>query len=241
MNPTEPGPNENVIRVVYEDDWLLVVSKPAGLPVHASPGQKGDDLESRLRRERGRSFVLFHRLDMDTTGLVVLGKRAEINRAMTEAFEKKRIRKAYLAAVEGRWRPEWNRVETFIDRDANGRWINRENPPGKKSITTFRLLKASDEKSWIEAILKTGRTHQVRLHCLAKGCPILGDRVYGHVHSGLPPQALHAYRMDFQHPITGERLQLVDPPPEYWKSEWLNGLETEAVMARLFARPEHQI
>lgn len=225
----------NDIRIVFEDEWLLVVSKPPGLPVHASAGRDGDDLESLLRKQRKRSLVLFHRLDADTTGLVVLGKRPEINRTMTEAFEKKRIRKSYMAVVEGRWRPEWNRVETFIDRGPDGRWTNFENPPGKRALTTFRVLKASDEKSWVEAILKTGRTHQIRLHCLAKGCPILGDRVYGHGKAEMPPQALHAYRMDLQHPVTGDPLRLVDPPPAYWTTEWLRGLPVDEAMKRLFA------
>lgn len=227
-------PSIDDIQVVFEDDWLLAVNKPAGLVVHGA--RDGHDLETLLRKKWSRNLVLFHRLDQDTTGIVLLGKRADINRTMTEAFEQKKIRKCYMAVVEGRWASDWNRVETYIDRDESGGLVNRASLPGKKSLTTFRVLRATDEKSWIEAIPKTGRTHQIRLHCLEKGRPILGDRVYGRASgmgdsaagSGtLPPQALHAYRVDFTHPATKEPIKLLAPPPEYWATTWLKGLDDD--------------
>ena len=226
MNPL------SLIKIIYEDPWLLVVNKPPGVAVHPDPGSGlGSrvhaylDLQSHLQKERGESLTLFHRLDRDTSGLVILGRRPEIRQAMNDLFEKKKIRKCYTAVVSGRWQPQWNRVENFLHKSESGFWENRSEPPGKPALTTFRLLAASADKSWLEVIPKTGRTHQIRLHCVSKGSPILGDRLYNSktIRPGDPPQALHAYRVDFKHPQTGEALQLRAAPPEFWRSDWLVG------------------
>lgn len=209
------------IEVLYEDDVLIAVNKPAGLMVHRGRDSSRPDLESLMQERLGRAVVLFHRLDKDTTGVVLLGKQRSINAAMEQAFEKKRIRKTYWAVVAGRWRSEWSRVETQIARGPDGRWRNVV-AGGRLAISTCRLLSATDTKSWIEVLPKTGRTHQVRLHCLAMGHPILGDRIYGE-RTELP-MALHACRVDLRHPVTGAPLRIRAAPPSYWEGEWLVGL-----------------
>jgi RluA family pseudouridine synthase len=215
------------LTAVFEDEWLLAVNKPRGWAVQP-------DLETAVKQRWGRGLVAYHRLDKDTTGVILFGKRPEIHRAMSEVFEKKKIRKAYFALVRGVWRPEWNKVESFVDRAADGRMQNltrAETKTARHAMTTFRLLSTSPQLSWIEAMPKTGRTHQIRLHCLLKDCPILGDTLYGPERREAQLQsarvervlALHAYRLDFTHPKTGESLRLIAPPPAPWQ-EWLAAL-----------------
>jgi RluA family pseudouridine synthase len=220
----------DVVEILYEDEALVAVNKPARLLVH--PGRDADrsSLQKLMEERLGRDLVLFHRLDKDTTGVVLLGKQRSINAEMAAAFANKRIRKAYWAVVAGRWKPEWNRIETQIARGEDGRYRNVV-AGGRVAISTCRLLSASDEKSWIEVLPKTGRTHQVRLHCLAMGHPILGDRIYGE--RSETPHALHAWRIDFRHPVSGEPIQIRAAAPGYWEAEWLGGLEIRAEHRRL--------
>jgi RluA family pseudouridine synthase len=236
------------VQVVYEDEWLLAVSKPGGLQMHPtnSPASGDISLESLVLERFGAGYVLYHRLDKDTSGIVLLGKpsreRHDVHRKMTQAFEQKKIRKAYLAIVQGEWRREWNRVETSVARAPNGLMQNVAvgTPDSKRALTTFRLILASNDSSteprtWIEAMPKTGRTHQIRLHCLYHGCPILGDRYYGTADDG--PLALHAYRVDFRHPITDEPIRLIQEPPPSWRDERFRGFDPvrlEDASRRLF-------
>lgn len=217
------------LPILYEDAYLLVVNKPARMPAHGGRGGGLADLLATTEEQLGRRLTLFHRLDVDTTGVVVLGKDRSIQAAMAEMFASKRIRKAYWAVVRGRWRSDWNRIETRIDRDAEGRYRNVVTG-GRVALSTCRVLRAGDAKSWIEVLPKTGRTHQVRLHCLAMGCPILGDPKYGE--RGPVPIALHAWRIDFAHPATGARLRVRAAPPAYWADHWLADLDAEQILAR---------
>jgi RluA family pseudouridine synthase len=220
----------DVIDILYEDDALVAVNKPAGLLVHPARASDRPSLQELMEERLGRELVLFHRLDKDTTGIVLLGKRRSINTAMSAAFADKRIRKAYWAVVAGRWKPEWNRIETQIARAEDGRYRNVV-AGGRVAISTCRLLSAADDKSWIEVLPKTGRTHQVRLHCLAMGHPILGDRIYGE--RSETPHALHAWRIDFRHPVSGAPVQIRAAAPPYWQTKWLAGLELRPADKRL--------
>ncbi len=223
------------VQILYEDEVLIAVNKPANLTVHPGRGQSGPSLEQLIEEQLGRETILFHRLDRDTTGVVLLGKKRTITSAMAAMFERKRIRKAYWAVVDGRWRPEWNRIETEIARGPTGRWQNVV-AGGRPAVSTARVLAATDEKSWIEVLPKTGRTHQVRLHCVAMGHPILGDRVYGE--RADVPMALHAWRVDLRHPVSGESLQIRAAPPAYWRERWLSGMRLSERLGELLARSE---
>jgi RluA family pseudouridine synthase len=213
------------VRTIFEDEWLIAVSKPSGLLSHSNPGREDEDsLENILRAKMNLPLILFHRLDRDTSGLVLLGKRREIAGLVTRAFEEKKIRKSYLAVVEGQWRADWNRVDQPIE--------------SKSAVTTFRLLAGGDHKSWIEALPKTGRQHQIRIHCQFHQRPIVGDTRYG-ARASLPSGsgfALHAYRMDFYHPKTGEKMRIVDEPSTAWRERYLGNLDHETAWNKLFRR-----
>jgi RluA family pseudouridine synthase len=221
------------IEILSEEEVLIAVNKPANLTIHSSQGRSGPNLQQLVEERLGREMILFHRLDRDTTGVVLLGKKRSITAAMAAMFERKRIRKAYWAVVVGRWKPEWNRIETEIARGSTGRWENVV-AGGRPAVSTARVLAAADEKSWIEVLPKTGRTHQVRLHCFAMGHPILGDRVYGE--RGSVPMALHAWRVDLRHPLTGEPLQIRAQPPSYWRDHWLEGIQLSERLRELLVR-----
>ena len=157
-----------------------------------------------------------------------MGKRAEIGEKMSRMFEEKRIRKAYFAVVAGVWKKEWNRVEGNLARGEKGRMEFVEDGLGQKSLTTFRVLKSADDRTWIEAMPKTGRTHQIRVHCASKGCAILGDPIYGQADDSAPGLALHAHRVDLSHPVSGEALRIEAKIPAHWYSSWLTGLQVKA-------------
>lgn len=248
------------VDVVFEDEFLIAVNKPAGLVVHGG----SESLETWVARYVDRPAILLHRLDKDTTGIVLLAKRRDAAGPLSRAFAEKKIRKSYWAVVSGRWPKDVNRVESFISRSLDGGWVSRAiggatsgvasnmesdmandvasdvasdmaNGDAKRALTTFRILAASDEKTWLEAIPKTGRTHQIRLHCQSAGHAILGDRLYGQSNSAEAwPHALHACRLDFKHPITGEPMRLVAEPPEYWRKAWLTGLKIDSVYHSFF-------
>lgn len=234
------------LKVIFEDHDLFVVHKPPGLKVHGARDQ--DTLESRAIAQVDQPLVMLHRLDMGTTGMVMFAKNRPSAAKLTEDFAAKRIRKAYLALVTGLWRPNWNRKESWIEAGADNRMISRPiedmaSEESRRALTTFRLIASAENLSWIEAIPKTGRKHQIRLHCADFGCPIFGDPFYGKTGAFSDPiaqpgfLALHAYRLDFRHPQTGEAMRLVDPIPETWTAqlEKFGGpAGPESILARIF-------
>jgi len=192
------------LQTLWEDADFLAVSKPAGLLVDS--GGRGDDVVTRTK------CFAFHRLDRETSGIVLLGKSRRYAREVTALFEEKRIRKAYLACVRGEWRD--SRVELPIE--------------GRDAVTTFRRLAlgtfGGDIASLIEALPKTGRTHQIRIHAAHVGHPILGDLKYGVNRepevAAIQGHALHAHRLDFRHPANGETISIRSKPRE-WLETWL--------------------
>ncbi|MES2963398.1 MAG: RluA family pseudouridine synthase [Bdellovibrionota bacterium] len=224
-------------QILFEDDDLVAAVKPAGVVVH-STRESGDDVLSLASRQVGRELFAFHRLDKGTSGILLLGKRSgPVAAGVTQAFEKKLLRKAYLAVVSGAWDSKVNRIEAALEKTDDGVVVSES---GKASLTTFRVLAKNSEKSLIEALPKTGRTHQIRVHCAHVGHPVLGDLRYGSP-SSLEPEnapktpdalALHAHSLSFTHPRTKEKLELRSLP-EGWRDTWLSGLDVEAVWARL--------
>jgi RluA family pseudouridine synthase len=218
------------LETLFEDEHVLVVNKPVGLVVDngAERSDTNPDLILRMK-EAGKVVFPYHRLDRDTSGIVLLGKSKKFAREISALFEEKRIRKAYLAAVSGEWPKALNKVSDAIGE--------------RESFTTFRVLAASAEKSLIEALPKTGRKHQIRIHCANSKHPVLGDELYGktkaesyasangHIPAG---HALHAYSLSFRHPATGETVTYKAPPKE-WEQTWLAGLSYQAAWTRLFA------
>jgi RluA family pseudouridine synthase len=216
------------LEILFEDKNIVAVNKPAFLPSHVTLDPARPHLQGMLEKKLGQSLTLFHRLDVDTTGIVLFGKTPEINKPMSEIFLSRDIKKAYWAVVQGRWLDSWREVRTFV-RKTGGKWANfSKGRPTERAITHFKVIKSAPEKSWIEAELETGKTHQIRLHCLEMGHPVLGDRNYGRADSSGIPIALHAVRVEFTHPITNKLLKIEAPLPSYWQEKWIKGFNVKA-------------
>lgn len=233
-------PQDIALTVLYEDADLLVIDKPAGLVVHPGPGQPDSTLVNALLAHCGDSLSgvggvkrpgIVHRLDKDTSGLIVVAKNDAAHHALAAQFAGRTIDRAYLAVVWGAPMPPSGRVEGNIGRHPKDRkkmavvGAGR----GKSAATNYRTLKRfGDGAALVECRLETGRTHQIRVHMAHIGHPLIGDPVYGRrtpARSGaLPPgteaavrafsrQALHARLIGFDHPRTGERLKFESAPP----------------------------
>jgi tRNA pseudouridine32 synthase / 23S rRNA pseudouridine746 synthase len=169
-------------RVLYRDGLILVIDKPAGIAVHPGPGG-GPNLESgfgALRFGLPHPPALAHRLDRDTSGCLVLGRHPKALRRLGALFAAGKIEKLYWAIVEGRPPQNEGRIETGLKKISRGTgWRMIVDPAGQHAITDYRMLGAADGRAWLELRPRTGRTHQIRVHCAALGCPVAGDPVYG--------------------------------------------------------------
>lgn len=201
--------------VIYEDEHLLVLNKPSGVLTEGG-GSHEDDLEQIATRYVGKPVWCCHRLDRLTSGVVLHRKNARYKAELAALFEKRQIRKSYWALVDGNWSSQLRRIETQVAPLGNGTWANVESG-GKPAISTFQILgKSPDRKyTWLNVLLKTGRTHQARLHCRQGGCPIIGDPIYG-TKKTANLFGLHARELRFRHPATSEELKLTATPPASW-------------------------
>jgi tRNA pseudouridine32 synthase/23S rRNA pseudouridine746 synthase/23S rRNA pseudouridine1911/1915/1917 synthase len=176
-------PADLLDRVLYRDGLVLVIDKPAGLPVHAGPGG-GPNLEHwfpLLRFGLPKPPALAHRLDRDTSGCLVLGRHPKALRRLGKLFAEGRVEKIYWAVVSGVPREEEGRIEAPLLKQARGRigWRMVVDPAGQKAVTDYRVLGMTDGMAWLELRPRTGRTHQIRVHCAVLGCPVVGDPAYG--------------------------------------------------------------
>lgn len=214
------------LPVIYEDDALLVIDKPEGIAVHGGSGVSFGVIEA-LRRQRPQAkfLELAHRLDRETSGVLLVGKKRLALTALHDMFREHGAGadKRYLVLVKGRWMNNTQHVKQplykFLTEGGERRVMVRED--GKASHTVFRLLARWPEMSLLEAQLKTGRTHQIRVHLSHLGFPILGDEKYGDFAlnrklkpEGLKRMALHAWRIAFRHPLTAAPLECVAPLPD---------------------------
>jgi RluA family pseudouridine synthase len=211
--------------ILIDDSSILVLNKPAGFIVEGPFKDGRFSLTDQLEQEFKKYFYPCHRLDRDTSGILVFAKRKKVLVHLSKQFSDRKIRKTYLARVEGNWDTTWNRVESLIQRSPLGHMENGKQ--GKLAVTTFRRLAQWNQHSLLEALPKTGRTHQIRLHCLYHDCPISGDAVYGTPTSVEKPMALHAWKLQFLHPESGESISVNAPLPDYWKTHWLKDCPVE--------------
>ena len=193
--------------------------KPAGLLVHAVPGYSGPTLAAALVGRAGggppdRAGIV-HRLDRDTSGLLLVARDEETLRRLQAQLRRRRIRRTYTALVRGRPPSRTGRIEAAIGRDRRDptrQSLDTDRP--RDAVTRFELLEALPERSLLRVTLETGRTHQIRVHMAAIGHPVVGDRVYGHgAELGLDRQFLHAAELAFTHPMSGEPIEVSAPLP----------------------------
>ncbi len=223
-------PEEIPLTFLYEDSWLAVVDKPAGLVVHPAPGhERGTLVNALLFHLRDLSGIggvlrpgLVHRLDRDTTGCLVVAKHDQAHQELAAQFAARRVEKRYLALTVAEPRPAEGRVEVLLGRHPRHRQLQAVlSEGGRPSLTLYRTLETFARGALVECDLKTGRTHQIRVHLKHLGAPILCDADYG---DGRPltdragetliaRQALHARFLAFDHPQTGERLSFESPLP----------------------------
>ena len=207
------------LDVLYEDDALLVVNKPAGMPVHPGAGHPDSTLVNAalgLSAEIGgvgdpARAGLVHRLDMDTSGVIVIAKTERARARLSAQFEARTVSKRYIALVRGFPEPPDAIIEAPIGRDPDNRKRMAIVEGGRESTTIYRTLRRYANATLLEALPKTGRTHQIRVHLASVGHPVVGDATYGRAADGLDRHFLHAASLEFKHPTTGERVRFEAP------------------------------
>jgi len=224
--PAAPLPEALPLRIVYEDADMLVVDKPAGMPVHPGPGHGGRTLVNALLAHcpdlPGIGGVqrpgIVHRLDKDTSGLILVAKTEKAHRGLTGQLAERRIEKTYLALVEGRLEPKEALIDAPIARDPNNRKrMMVRSAGGREARTAYRARAYYGDGpgfTYLEASPFTGRTHQIRVHLASLGHPVVGDAVYGRPSKLVGRQFLHAWRLALAHPADGRELRFEAPLPD---------------------------
>ena len=229
---TLPEPEAIPLTIVYEDEHLLVVDKAAGMVVHPAPGHEHGTLvnallaHTALGGHTGQRPGIVHRLDKDTSGLLIVAKDDATLLAIGQQMRAHVITKVYLALVEGHLDSPTGAIEAPIGRDPRHRQrMAITSQGGRDAKTLFAAERVIHGRTLLRATLVTGRTHQIRVHFAAVGHPVVGDALYGRMQPPLPPrQFLHAAHLAFDHPITGAALDLTSPlPPDL--ARFLAGLE----------------
>ncbi len=239
------------LDIVYEDKFLIIINKPAGLTVHPAPGHHNDTLVNALihHYKNNLSSVgdnlrpgIVHRLDKDTSGLMIVAKDNKTHILLSEMFQNKKIEKKYLAITVNMPDKTKATIKTFINRDKRDRKKFAVSNSGKIAVTHYKIIKSYEYFSYLEISLETGRTHQIRIHLNHIGCPILGDNVYsnlkktlnkipekyhkkvkGLLKNHLKRQALHSYRLKFVHPVIGKEINVIGKIPDdmIYTLDWL--------------------
>lgn len=189
-------PNELLERIIYRDAMMLVLNKPAGVAVHPGAGKKQNlqDFFEYLKFGLPNSPALAHRLDAATSGCLVMGRHRQALNRLGDLFANGKIEKTYWAIVKGEPTENEGRIDIALAKQSahSHRWWMKADPAGQKAITDYRVLGTKDGVSWLELKPVTGRTHQLRVHCLAMGWPIVGDMIYGESLLGFDALQLHA-------------------------------------------------
>ena len=227
--PTEAAPQNIPLDVVYEDEDVIVVNKPVGMVVHPAPGHPDGTLVNALLYHCGESLSgiggeirpgIVHRIDRDTSGLIIAAKNDAAHLALAAQLEDHSLCRTYEAVAMGRFREDKGTVDAPIARHSTDRKRMAVVPGGKRAVTHWEVVARYPGCTHIRCRLETGRTHQIRVHMAYIGHPLLGDTVYGAKKpvAGLAGQCLHARRLSFIHPRTGERLTLECPLPDWFQA-----------------------
>lgn len=217
---TQVEPQALSLCVLYEDEALIAVDKPAGMVVYPAPGHDRDTLINALLHHTQLASIgapirpgIVHRLDRGTSGVIVVAKTDEAYYGLIEQFKGRTLKKTYLAWVWDRILESSGRIEAPIGRHPIHRKKMAVTQRGKAAISAFEVLKRTPEKTLVQVNLITGRTHQIRVHFASIKHPVVGDPVYGR-HDHAPRMLLHAWKLRLNHPISNERLELVAPVPQ---------------------------
>ena len=227
--PVDLVPQDIPLDVIYEDDDVIVVNKPVGLVVHPAPGHPDGTLVNALLYHCGTSLSgingelrpgIVHRIDRDTSGLIVAAKNDRAHLALAAQLQDHSLARVYEAVAVGGFREDCGTVDAPIGRhpvDRKKMAVDRKN--GREAVTHWSVLARYPGYTHVECRLETGRTHQIRVHLASIGHPLLGDTVYGSKKPwpGLAGQCLHARRLRFVHPSTGEPLELECPLPDWFR------------------------
>lgn len=212
-------------EIVYQDEDLAIINKPQGLVVHpCSSTKSGTLVNGLLYKIKDLSGIngqlrpgIVHRLDKDTSGLLVVAKNDFAHVRLAEQIKNKTCHRNYLAVLDGNLKENEGRIETFIKRDPKDRMKMSVQGSGRVAITDFKVLKRFEKCCLVEFALQTGRTHQIRVHSKYLNHPIVGDKLYGKEVKGLAGQLLHAYKISFVHPRSGELMTFEADLPDYFK------------------------
>ncbi len=220
--------------VLYEDDHVLAIDKPAGVAVHGGSGVSFGVIEQlRMARPEAKFLELVHRLDRETSGILLIAKKRSALKHLQDQFRERETGKTYLALALGTWPAKLKVIDAplhkYLLTNADGsegerrvKVVGKDDPDGMRSITLVKVAQQWPDMALLEVTIKTGRTHQIRVHLASQGHPIAGDDKYGHFDTnkallkrGLKRMFLHAWRLSFAHPVSGERIELhAALPPE---------------------------
>lgn len=204
-----------MLEILFEDEWLVAIDKPAGLVVHPTYKNVAGTLLDQLRaREPGAQLSIVGRLDKLTSGIVLVAKNAAVHAALQKIWPD--AEKDYLAIARGCVEPAEGAIDLALGTDPADRRRRIVRPDGAPSLTLYERLDydSTSDRSLVRCRLVTGRRHQIRVHLASRGWPVVGDTVYGEALEGFPRHALHAWRVVLTHPAPGERLRLEARPPE---------------------------
>jgi len=222
------------LNIVYEDDYLMIINKPSGLVVHPGSGNYDNTLVNGLMYyTKNLSDIngevrpgIVHRIDKDTSGLIMVAKTNKAHELLAEDFKNKNIKREYIALLDGVFKNSSATIDAPIGRDKT----NREKMAvtdlnSKSAVTHMKVLKRYENNTLVSCVLETGRTHQIRVHMAYIGYPIHNDSVYNKKESTSFGQFLHSYKMDFIHPITKSELSFTCPLPNIFQ-EYIDSLES---------------
>lgn len=224
-NSEEPKPENIPLNIIYEDKYLLVINKPANMSVHCSSSETSGTLVNGLlyhikdfdfTGSKNRAGII-HRLDKDTSGLLIVGKNANIVLSIQEQFRKRVVKKIYHAILVGLLKENFLEINLPIGRHSLYRKKMTVREDGKESLTYIKVLRRFKNHTLAEINLKTGRTHQIRVHCSYKGFPVAGDKIYSKSFSKYDGLMLIAKEIEFMHPIKKETMKFEIDYPNYFR------------------------
>lgn len=233
IKETDLTPQDLPLDIIYEDNDIIVVNKAKGMVVHPAVGNPDGTLVNAVMAHCKDNLSgiggelrpgIVHRLDKDTSGLLIIAKNDKAHLAMSEQIQNRQVKKTYLALVRGNVPESEATIKMPIGRSTKDRKKMAVTPKGKEAITHFKVIERFQKYTYLEIRIETGRTHQIRVHMAEIGHPVVGDMVYsnGKNEFNIEGQMLHAHRLEFKHPITGKAMCLEAPLPKYFASILLN-------------------